>query len=182
MPRRSTTCRSRRDRPTARSPDLGRAKRRHRVRCCMLEVGRHRIGVFRVGDEFFALADRCPHRGAPLCSAGEVATPIEAAGETLAVGAATIGRTLPLAQMGLRDRDGTVHGRPTSQGEALPGSEGKRRPGGRARRRGSRRQRPETLGLATRVAGALHAGPLPGVQSAMPHAWGSSSSAQELMQ
>ena len=53
----------------------------------MLEVGRHRIGVFRVGDEFFALADRCPHRGAPLCSAGEVATPIEAAGETLAVGA-----------------------------------------------------------------------------------------------
>jgi 3-phenylpropionate/trans-cinnamate dioxygenase ferredoxin subunit len=52
----------------------------------LLEVGRHRIGVFRIEDEFYALADRCPHRGAPLCSAGEVATPIEASGETLTIG------------------------------------------------------------------------------------------------
>lgn len=27
-------------------------------------------GVIRVGDTFHALADRCPHRGAPLCSHG----------------------------------------------------------------------------------------------------------------
>jgi Ferredoxin subunits of nitrite reductase and ring-hydroxylating dioxygenases len=53
----------------------------------ILEVGRHRIGVFRIEDEYYALADRCPHRGAPLCSAGEVATPIEATGETLTIGA-----------------------------------------------------------------------------------------------
>jgi nitrite reductase/ring-hydroxylating ferredoxin subunit len=53
----------------------------------MLEVGRHRIGLFRVGDELHALADRCPHRGAPLCSAGEVATPIETVGDTLMLGA-----------------------------------------------------------------------------------------------
>ncbi len=36
----------------------------------MLDLGRHRVGVIRVGDAFHALADRCPHRGAPLCSSG----------------------------------------------------------------------------------------------------------------
>jgi nitrite reductase/ring-hydroxylating ferredoxin subunit len=42
----------------------------------MVEIRHHRIGVLRVGDEIYALADRCPHRGAPLCSAGEVVTDI----------------------------------------------------------------------------------------------------------
>jgi nitrite reductase (NADH) small subunit len=32
----------------------------------MVELG----GLIRVGDEIHALADRCPHRGAPLCSGG----------------------------------------------------------------------------------------------------------------
>ena len=41
----------------------------------MVEVGTQRVGLYRVGDELHALADRCPHRGAPLCS-GVVATPI----------------------------------------------------------------------------------------------------------
>ena len=36
----------------------------------MLEVGGHRVGLIRVGDELHAVADRCPHRGAPLCSGG----------------------------------------------------------------------------------------------------------------
>jgi nitrite reductase (NADH) small subunit len=43
----------------------------------MVELGGHRIGLYRVGEELFALADRCPHRGAPLCSAGRIATAIE---------------------------------------------------------------------------------------------------------
>jgi nitrite reductase (NADH) small subunit len=43
----------------------------------MVEVGGHRIGLFRVGEELHALADRCPHRGAPLCSSGRIATAIE---------------------------------------------------------------------------------------------------------
>ena len=38
----------------------------------MLELAGHRIGLYRVGDAFFALADRCPHRAAPLCSSGRV--------------------------------------------------------------------------------------------------------------
>jgi 3-phenylpropionate/trans-cinnamate dioxygenase ferredoxin subunit len=41
----------------------------------LVEVGTQRVGLYRVGAEFHALADRCPHRGAPLCS-GVVATPI----------------------------------------------------------------------------------------------------------
>jgi len=40
----------------------------------VVEIRHHRVGVMRVGDEFHALADRCPHRGAPLCSASEATT------------------------------------------------------------------------------------------------------------
>lgn len=36
----------------------------------MLDLGGHRVGLYRVGDALHALADRCPHRGAPLCSSG----------------------------------------------------------------------------------------------------------------
>lgn len=53
----------------------------------MVTVGRHRIGLFSVDGVWHALADRCPHRGAPLCSAGVVSTPIEARGDSLELGA-----------------------------------------------------------------------------------------------
>ncbi len=43
----------------------------------MVELGGHRIGLYRVGQQLHALADRCPHRGAPLCSSGRIATAIE---------------------------------------------------------------------------------------------------------
>jgi nitrite reductase (NADH) small subunit len=46
-------------------------------RIAMVEIGHHRIGVMRLGDEIHALADRCPHRGGPLCSSGQVVTGIE---------------------------------------------------------------------------------------------------------
>jgi nitrite reductase/ring-hydroxylating ferredoxin subunit len=42
----------------------------------LLDLNGHSIGLFRVGDNLHALADRCPHRGAPLC-AGRVATAVE---------------------------------------------------------------------------------------------------------
>jgi len=42
----------------------------------LVELGGHRIGLYRIDTELHALADRCPHRGAPLCS-GRIATPIE---------------------------------------------------------------------------------------------------------
>lgn len=33
----------------------------------IVELGRRSVGVFRVGDRFYALNNRCPHQGGPLC-------------------------------------------------------------------------------------------------------------------
>jgi 3-phenylpropionate/trans-cinnamate dioxygenase ferredoxin subunit len=38
----------------------------------VLDVGGHQVGLFNVAGSYYALADRCPHRGAPLCSRGEI--------------------------------------------------------------------------------------------------------------
>ena len=51
----------------------------------MVTIKGHRIGLYRVAGRFHALADRCPHRGAPLC-AGMISTPVEVAGGAVAVG------------------------------------------------------------------------------------------------
>jgi nitrite reductase (NADH) small subunit len=58
-------------------PEQGRVR--------MVEVGTHRIGLYRVGESVYALADRCPHRGAPLC-AGAIATPVGVESGELTVG------------------------------------------------------------------------------------------------
>lgn len=63
--------------PLHEAPDEGSVR--------MLEIGGRRIGLYRVAGALHALADRCPHRGAPLC-AGKIATPIETDGETVTVG------------------------------------------------------------------------------------------------
>ena len=51
----------------------------------VVEIDGHRIGLYRVGDDLHALADRCPHRGAPICS-GRVVTPIEVRDGSLELG------------------------------------------------------------------------------------------------
>lgn len=43
-----------------------------------MEVAGHHIGLFNVAGTLYALADRCPHRGAPLCSRGEIVGEIAA--------------------------------------------------------------------------------------------------------
>jgi nitrite reductase (NADH) small subunit len=48
--------------PLADAPAAGQVR--------MLDLGGHRVGLYRVGDALHALADRCPHRGARLCSNG----------------------------------------------------------------------------------------------------------------
>ncbi len=35
--------------------------------CKIVEVAGRSVGVFNVGGEFFALRNRCPHQGGPLC-------------------------------------------------------------------------------------------------------------------
>jgi nitrite reductase/ring-hydroxylating ferredoxin subunit len=57
------------DTRTVRLPAAGLAAD-DRITLC--EVGGHRVGVIRVAGELHALADRCPHRGAPICSHGEL--------------------------------------------------------------------------------------------------------------
>jgi nitrite reductase/ring-hydroxylating ferredoxin subunit len=51
----------------------------------MLEIGTHRIGLYRVSGHLYALANRCPHRGAPLCS-GMVATPLGSEDDAVSLG------------------------------------------------------------------------------------------------
>ncbi len=43
----------------------------------IVAVGRREIGIFRLGDQFYALLNRCPHLGGPLC-AGQVVTDVVA--------------------------------------------------------------------------------------------------------
>jgi nitrite reductase/ring-hydroxylating ferredoxin subunit len=33
----------------------------------IVNIGRRSIGVFHVGDRFYAVRNRCPHQGGPLC-------------------------------------------------------------------------------------------------------------------
>ena len=50
----------------------------------LVELAGRRVGVFRLDGDYFALADRCPHRGAPLCSSGEVVSAVEGVGDAAA--------------------------------------------------------------------------------------------------
>lgn len=54
-------------------------------RVVLLEVDGREVGLFCVDGTLHALANRCPHRGAPLC-AGSVATPIEAGADGIRLG------------------------------------------------------------------------------------------------
>ena len=92
----------------------------------IVDVGGHRVGLYRVAGDLHALADRCPHRGARLC-AGRVATPIELGAGEVTVGAAEQHRSLPVAQVGVRDRDGPVPRRPAPPRPALRGPHRRRR-------------------------------------------------------
>jgi len=63
--------------PLDEAPDEGSVR--------MLDVGGHRVGLYRLDDDLYALADRCPHRGGPLCS-GRIATPVEVRDGTVTIG------------------------------------------------------------------------------------------------
>jgi nitrite reductase/ring-hydroxylating ferredoxin subunit len=41
-------------------------------RITLCEIDGRRVGLIRVAGKLHAFADRCPHRGAPICSHGEV--------------------------------------------------------------------------------------------------------------
>ena len=98
----------------------------------MIEVGGHRVGLVRVGDEVHALADRCPHRGAPLCSGGRTVHGIETRRRCAGARRRARAAPLPVAQMGLRHRQRPLRGPPDAARPPLP----------RHRRGGARRRAP----------------------------------------
>jgi nitrite reductase/ring-hydroxylating ferredoxin subunit len=52
---------------------VARAKDLPPGQCMMATVSGREIGIFNVGGQYFALANRCPHAGGPLCSGRIVA-------------------------------------------------------------------------------------------------------------
>jgi nitrite reductase/ring-hydroxylating ferredoxin subunit len=47
----------------------------------LIDLGGRAVGIFRLDGAYVALADRCPHRGAPLCTSGEVVSAVEGVGD-----------------------------------------------------------------------------------------------------
>lgn len=43
----------------------------------IVSVNGREIGIFRIGDDFYGLINRCPHQGAPLCK-GEIVSRLTA--------------------------------------------------------------------------------------------------------
>ena len=70
---------------TAREARLSLAEAPAEGRRCLVELGGRTIGIYRVDGDYFALADRCPHRGAPLCSSGEVVDAVQGVGDAARV-------------------------------------------------------------------------------------------------
>jgi nitrite reductase/ring-hydroxylating ferredoxin subunit len=48
-----------------------------RGRIRVVDAGGKRVGLLWVGEELHAIADACPHRGAPLCGAGQLVHRLE---------------------------------------------------------------------------------------------------------
>ena len=58
-----------------------------------VESGGRRIGLAWVDGELYGLADACPHRGAPLCSAGSLVRRVESRDGTVVVRAGGVDRS-----------------------------------------------------------------------------------------
>ena len=50
-----------------------------------VEADGRRVGLVWVDDELYGLADACPHRGAPLCSAGTLVRRVESDGRQVTI-------------------------------------------------------------------------------------------------
>ena len=65
---------------------IGSAAELRREGCRRVEVNGRPVGVISVGEEFFAVHDRCPHMGASLCAGTVSGTFVESAPHELRYG------------------------------------------------------------------------------------------------
>ena len=86
----------------------------------IVEIGGRSIGVFNVDGEFFALRNRCPHQGGPLCE-GQVLAAIAGDGSRrVRARAPRRHRALPVARVGVQHPHGAVVVRPGAHPGARP--------------------------------------------------------------
>jgi nitrite reductase (NADH) small subunit len=65
---------------------VGSAEDVRRDGCRVVSVDGRPVGVISVGDEFFAIADRCPHMGASMCTGSLAGTFVPSAPHELVYG------------------------------------------------------------------------------------------------
>lgn len=67
---------------------IGSVEDVRREGCRVVEVGSRRIGVISAGDTFYAIHDRCPHKGADMCQGTVGGTLVASAPHELVYGMA----------------------------------------------------------------------------------------------
>ena len=70
--------------------------------CKVVTIKGREIGVFNVNNEFFALINRCPHQGAPLCQGAIVSRLVAPSPGDVPAGTTGRDAALPLALLGIR--------------------------------------------------------------------------------
>ena len=65
---------------------IGSVEEVRRDGCRVVEVNGRPVGVISVGEEFFAISDRCPHMGASMCAGSVSGTFVAAAPQELVYG------------------------------------------------------------------------------------------------
>ena len=65
---------------------VGRVEEVRRDGCRVVDVRGRPVGVISVGEEFFAVSDRCPHMGASMCTGSLSGTFVEAGPQELVYG------------------------------------------------------------------------------------------------
>ena len=104
----------------------------------IVEIGGRSIGVFNVAGEYFALRNRCPHQGGPLCEGAFSRVEARRAGTgRYERGARGRDHPLPVARLGVRRAHRALVVRPRAHARAqLPGAPQDESPRPRPTRRG----------------------------------------------
>ena len=102
--------------------DRARVEEVRREGCRIVDVDGRPVGVISVGDEFYAINDRCPHMGASMCTGSLGGTFVAARAARARLRHGRPGDPLPVARLGVRPRDRPVAARAGARrAQDLPG-------------------------------------------------------------